>query len=218
MGRNGQYEELCRVYAEKSDGELLALSEDREDLTDLAQEALAQALQERGLTAVPVAEPVVAAEGAAGLGDGSVLVYLFTDAFEAREAMRHMGEADIAHQMLNWHEVEPGMTVSYTGLDLGLVVAKEDAGAARLVLKEKLGLFPAAEGTDDAAEGFAMLGMFSRDEALSLAGALGEAGVSFGWRDGRDATEGLPDAETVAIDVRISRLAEAEGVVARLLG
>ncbi len=42
-------DELCRMYAEKSDAELLMLSDGFEDLTDDAQQALTKVMGERGL-------------------------------------------------------------------------------------------------------------------------------------------------------------------------
>lgn len=206
MSLDGRLEKLSALYGEKSDGELLALYEKREGLTDLAQQALAGVMRERGLVArgVAAAEPVGVEETSGEtVGEDEGLIYMFHDAFEAREAKRHMREAEIAHRMLDWHEVEPEMERSHTGLDLGLVVRRADAQRAVQVLKESLGLFPGPEtARQGEADEFVVLSMFDREEALVAAGALGRAGVTYLWRDGRDASAGLPDEETVAIEVR----------------
>lgn len=222
---NGQAEKLRALYAGKSDGELLQLQEKSDGLTDTAQQALAEVLRERGLTGRSGdADTSLAAEDRSAMddtvGEDEVLVYLFHDAFEAREAMRHMKEAGISHRMLDWHNVEPEMEVSQAGLDLGLVVRRAGANGALGVLKEKLGLFPAPEETsgEDAGDGLTALSMFDRDEGLVAAHALGRAGVTYLWRDGRDAEAHLPDEETVAIEVRPEDMERAIHVVETALG
>ena len=136
MSLDGQMEKLSALYAEKSDGELLDLYERRDGLTEMAQQALAGVMRERrlsaaadsGLGAVGEAE-AVGAEAEDSVEEGEVLAYLFHDAFEAREAIRVMREAGIAHRMLDWHVVNPEMQVSQTGVDLGLVVGACGCGA-----------------------------------------------------------------------------------------
>ncbi len=217
MSLDGQLEKLSALYGAKSDGELLALYDRNEGLTDLAQQALAGVMRERGLAARgrAAAEPVGVEETAGEtVGEDEGLIYMFHDAFEAREAKRHMREEGIAHRMLDWHEVEPEMEMSPTGLDLGLVVRRVDAQRAVQVLKEKLGLFPGPETAREAeADEFVVLSMFDREEALVAAGALGRAGVTYLWRDGRDEAAGLPDEETVAIEVRTEDMDRATRLV-----
>lgn len=217
MSLDGQMEKLSALYGEKSDGELLALYEKREGLTDMAQQALAGVMRERGLAApgAMAAEPL-GVEGPSGetVGEDEGLIYMFHDAFEAREAKRHMREEGIAHRMLDWHEVEPEMERSPTGLDLGLVVRRVDAQRTVQVLKESLGLFPGPETARvGEADEFVVLSMFDREEALVAAGALGREGMTYLWRDGRDDTAGLPDEETVAIEVRAEDVDRATRVV-----
>lgn len=211
--------DLSAVYAEKSDGELQDLFEKRDGLTEKAQAALAEVMRERGLSAAvgdadgdAVGE--VSSVGEA-VGEAEGLIYLFHDAFEAREAIRHMREAGIEHRMLDWHEVEPERAVSSTGLDLGLVVRRVDGERAVRVLKETMGLFPGPEriANDGHADGMTVLSMFEREEGLVAARALGKAGITYLWRDGKDETAGLPDEETVAIEVRAEDLERAERVV-----
>jgi hypothetical protein len=55
--------------------------------------------------------------------------------------------------------------------------------------------------------------MFDRNEALVAAQALGEAGITYLWRDGRDDAAELPDEETVAIEVRPADLERATQLV-----
>ena len=220
MGLDGQLEKLGALYAEKSDGELLDLYEQRDGLTEMAQQALAGVMRERRLSPQTVAgaQERVQASGGDEVEDrveaGEVLAYLFHDAFEAREAIRTMKEAGIAHRMLDWHVVQPERPVSQTGVDLGLVVARADASQVKGLLKERLGLFPEAEeGVPEHREALAVLSMFERGEALVAARALGEAGMTYLWRDGRDHGGELPDEETVAIEVKAADMERATQVV-----
>jgi hypothetical protein len=224
MGVDRRLEELCTLYGEKGDEELLGMHDRLDDLTSVAQEALAQVMRERHLRArgpAEAQEPVspLSGEPEETLGKSEVLVYLFHDAFEAREAMRHMGAAEIEHRMLDWHSVDPEMPVAYTGVDLGLVVAQRDLQAAKQVLKEKLGLFPGPEGEVAEADGeMVVLGMFDRADALVAAQVLGAAGISYLWRDGQEDAASLPDEETVAIEVRPASYARANELVESKLG
>lgn len=221
MSLDSQLGKLGALYAEKSDGELLGLYEQRDGLTELAQQALAAVMRERRLSTAEAAGPQeTASEAGDEAGedrvlDGEVLAYLFHDAFEAREAIRAMTEAGIAHRMLDWHVVDPKMTVSQTGVDVGLVVGRAEARRTLEVLKERMGLFPEAEDGGGAGheEPMAVLSMFERGEGLVAARALGEAGMTYLWRDGRDHVGELPDEETVAIEVRVGDMERATGLV-----
>ena len=221
MSLDGQMEKLGALYAEKSDGELLDLYEQRDGLTEMAQQALAGGMRQRRLdTNAPfgVQEPELAVaydEGDDTVGASEVLAYLFHDAFQAREAIRTLTEAGIEHRMLDWHVVHPEMTPYQNGLDLGLVVAQADLQSTLGVLKEQLGLFPGAEGEDAPEDGdsMAVLSMYERGEALAAARALGEAKMSFLWRDGSEHGSDLPDEETVAIEVNSADVERATQVV-----
>lgn len=225
MSLDGQLEKLSALYDEKSDGELLGLYERRDGLTEMAQQALTGVMRARGLN-LETAAGSGAGSGSDADGDeagaepedtveeGEVLVYLFHDAFEAREALRVMREAGIAHRMLDWHVVNPEMEVSQTGVDLGLVVGRADVARTGRVLKEQLGLFPEAEDVArEAGESLAVLSMFERGDALVAARALGEAGMTYLWRDGRDHVGEMPDEETVAIEVRAADVERAGQIV-----
>jgi hypothetical protein len=221
MSLDGQMEKLSALYEEKSDGELLDLYEQRDGLTEMAQQALLGVMRQRKLdTHAPfgVQEPELGAEDAVeaeALDAGEVLAYLFHDAFQAREAIRTLTEAGIEHRMLDWHVVHPEMKPYPNGLDLGLVVAQTDLQSTLGVLKEQLGLFPGAEGEDAPEDGdsMAVLSMYERGEALVAARALGEAKMSYLWRDGSEHGSDLPDGETVAIEVNSADVERATQVV-----
>lgn len=216
-GTDKQMEQLCALYAERNDDELLNMYAHRDDLTDLAQQALAEVMRQRNL-APQDGESQAPSEGDTTGANPDQLVYMFHDAFEAREAMRHLSAAGIGHAMHDWHEVETGMRFHPSGLDLGLTVDPAQRAEAVSILKEKLGLFPDAEtGAAHPGEspdsGLVLLSMFDLVEGLIAARVLAEAGISFYWRDGRDEPEALPDAETVAIEVRPERLQRASSLV-----
>ncbi len=220
MSLDGQMEKLGALYEEKSDGELLALYEQRDGLTEMAQQALAGVMRERRLSTPGGAGAEVVAEAGGDevedrLEAGEVLAYLFHDAFQAREAIRTLTEAGIEHRMLDWHVVQPERPPHPSGLDLGLVVAQSDLQSTLGVLKEQLGLFPDAEGEDGPENGdsMAVLSMYERGDALVAARALGEAKMSFLWRDGSEHGSDLPDEETVAIEVNSADVERATQVV-----
>jgi hypothetical protein len=226
MSLDGQLEKLGALYAEKSDGELLDLYEQREGLTAMAQQALAGVMRERRLAANTVGTSHAVADTPTGesaedsLAEDEVPAYLFKDAFEAREAIRVMTEAEIPHRILDWHVVNPQMKISQTGLDLGLVVTRPNVQRTVAVLKQKLGLFPEpeklsgdAQEHDAFSDALMVLSMFDRREALIAAQALGEVGMTYLWRDGRDHAGELPDEETVAIEVQAADVERATAVV-----
>ena len=221
MSLDGQLEKLGALYAEKSDGELLDLYEQRDGLTEMAQQALAGVMLARRLSThepFGVQERELAVgdeEGEETLGSGEVLAYLFHDAFQAREAIRTLTEAGIEHRMLDWHVVHPERPPHPMGLDLGLVVAQSDLQSTNEILKQELGLFPDAEGDDEPEDGESMvvLSMYERGEALVAARGLGEAKMSYRWRDGSEEGSDLPDEETVAIEVNAGDVERAAQVV-----
>jgi hypothetical protein len=221
MSLDSQLEKLSALYDEKSDGELQDLFEQRDGLTEIAHQALMGVMRQRKLETQPVfglqgTEPATAyEEGVDTVGSGEVLAYLFHDAFQAREAIRMLTEAGIEHRMLDWHVVQPERPAYANGLDLGLVVGQADLAATNAVLKDKLGLFPGAEGEDAPEDGDSMevLSMYERGEALVAARALGEARMSYLWRDGSEHGSDLPDEETVTIEVNSGDVERATQVV-----
>jgi len=222
MSLDGQMEKLSALYDEKSDGELLDLFEQRDGLTEVAQQALAGVMRRRGLSTYGGGggeAPEVAADSGAAEADtvasGEVLAYMFHDAFEAREAIRVLTEAGIEHRVLDWHVVQPERPPHPLGLDLGLVVARSEMQRVTAVLKEELGLFTQPEQHEGMGDGDSMevLSMFERGEALVAARALGEARMSYRWRDGSEVGSDLPDGETVAIEVNAEDVERATQVV-----
>ena len=193
MALNRQLEDLCAVYAEKSEPELLALYEQREDLTEIAQEALTQVMRERRIAAPHVmSEPVEPQDEEriqqAALAADDVCIYTFDDAFQLREALNLLEQQDIGCRMVNWDELAPIQGDARPRMRLGLIVKRQDAATAKQILQQAMNLFPPAEGDDtfDISDALGQVGTFARADALVVAHALGSAGVSYRWNDSRD--------------------------------
>jgi hypothetical protein len=208
-----QLEQLRALYGERNDRELLAMYEQREGLTETAQQALEQVMRERHLSANDTA--ATGAEDELGVVDEAELLYIFDDAFQAREAIRHLTEAEVTHRVVDWYALHPELLEARSMLQLALLVPKDEQAHAVTVLRETLDLFPLdEEGVELNAIGeLALVAMFDLANGLLAAQALGEAGISYFWRDGREETQDLPDAETVAIEVRASQLQRAVKLV-----
>jgi hypothetical protein len=226
MSLDGQLERLCALYDEKSDDELLGMYADRDDLTEVAQEALAQTMRARHLegrtgTAVEVAEADSEALDSE-VGGGESAVWTFADAFEAREAIRVLNEAGIWQRVVDRTQPADALR-GRVQMELMLIVRTEDLDAAVRLLREKIGLFPKPEAGDGLAsplsgmQEMVLLAMFERHEGLVAAEALGKAGISYCWRDGADESQELPDEQTVAIEVRGEQMEVATGVVEKAL-
>ncbi|WP_263380683.1 putative signal transducing protein [Granulicella paludicola] len=202
------------VYNDRSDAELLALHEHRDDLTDLAQQALAQVIKERGLsvTGVPVTQPLPDHSAIAdeALDADEVELQTFDDAFRLNEALRLLTQAEIPHRVVNWDAIEPRSTGSRGLLQLGLIVGREDEAQARKLLQAAMKLFPQAEGNDPAEDpkGMTLLGVMSRINALIVAHALGSSGISYAWTDGRD--DMTLEEQEIRLEVHAQRLEEAQ--------
>ena len=212
MGLDRQLEELCRVYNERSDAELLSMHENRDDLTELAQDALAQVMRERRLSVSGVPVPKLMQSHATAeevLKEDEVELQTFDDAFRLNEALRLLTEAEVPHRVLNWDEIDANASASRgRAMSLGLVVGRQDEARAQKLLQEKMKLFPQAEGDDFPAEdSFSVLDIFPREEALRVAQAFGSAGISYIWTDGRQYA--LLDETEVRIEVYASSLDEA---------
>jgi hypothetical protein len=214
MSLDRQIEELSAIYEEKTDSELLDLHEQREDLTDTAQQALEQVMRERRLTGAATLLPKVTPGKMPEVRSGTILdeneacVWTFDDAFQAREALRLLTAAEIEHRVVDTSQKSGD---AFRGqnfqLQLSAIVDRKDLKSAKAVLQNAMGLFPGPEGSDDnsgydSAGEMTLLSMFDRDDAFTAARALGEAGVSYMWRDGSDEAQRLPDGNTVAIEVR----------------
>ena len=222
MAANRQLEDLCALYEQKSEPELLALYAQRDDLTDLAQQALAQVMHQRRIAApTAAAEETPAAPDAdqpRGLAADEVCLFTFSDAFQASEALRLLEHNDIPCRMVNWDELQPRSDSGGPPMRLGLVVPRPDAEHAKRILQQAMNLFPPAEGHDDfdALDGLMLVGVFARQDALRVAHALGSDGVSYLWSDDRED----PAAETddVQIQVHGTRLDHAHQLAEAALG
>jgi hypothetical protein len=212
-------EELCKVYAEKSDTELLALNDGFGDLTETAQQALTQVMQERGLEAAGGESAEVVAERSEGaLTAEEVCIYTFNDALSAKEALRILDEAGVDVRAVDWNELDPQESQNMPLMRIGVVVFRDQEREARKVLHDGMGLFPQAEVDDPFAQlgSLMMVGFFERADALIAARALGEKGISYVWKDDRDDETATTDE--VTIEVKGTRLDEAQAVVEKALG
>jgi hypothetical protein len=228
--------ELAALYASQPDAELLRLNETRDDLTDAAQEALAQVLRERGLQAPslpvpfqpvpdslpgnPLATPVDPDQLDQQIKEGEACLYVFDDAFQANAAIRVMNEAGIPHRMADWNKLRGEASASRYGFLLAMIVDRMELPRAAALLEEKLKLaVPVADGADQTAEplnDLVVLAFYDHEEiayALRAAGALANGGITFLWRDGRDSPEGLPNPDTIALEVRSSSLEQAQNLL-----
>jgi hypothetical protein len=191
-------EELCKVYAEKSDTELLALNDGFGDLTETAQQALTQVMQERGLEAAGGESAEVVAERS----EGALI----------------LDEAGVDVRAVDWNELDPQESQNMPLMRIGVVVFRDQEREARKVLHDGMGLFPQAEVDDPFAQlgSLMMVGFFERADALIAARALGEKGISYVWKDDRDDETATTDE--VTIEVKGTRLDEAQAVVEKALG
>jgi hypothetical protein len=217
-------EMLLGLYRGMGDGELLRLGAQSDDLTDVGRDALAQVMRERSLS---VEDDEAGPAEVATEGDPSRLaanerwLWTFEDAFQAGEAIRLLNEARIWHRIIE--KSLPGDAASRLLLGLMVIVEEKEYAAAAELLRRKMGLFPEPEVAGAAGsplsgmEGTELLSMFEREEALAVADALGRAGISYWWRDGRQETEELPDEGTVAIEVRGRDVGEAQAVAEKRL-
>lgn len=229
MAGNRQLDDLCALYAEKSEPELLALYAQHEDLTDVAQEALQQVMRERRIS--PPVQPVSAAETIdeepndgdvkamrIDLEEDETVVPWIDDPIRMNEAIRLLTEAEIPFRAAHYGERESGSGRSYRVQSvLGLVVKKKDEAAATELLQKKMNLAPWLAEADVAEdlESWIVLGIYSRNEAARLATALGAAAVSYAWNDGRDDTS-LDESE-VRIEVHMKRWDEAHALAEQAL-
>lgn len=221
MAANRQMDDLCALYAGKSEPELLALYQQHEDLTDLAQQALLQVMQQRGIAA-PQAEPVAPplpntadADIADFLAPEELCIFTFSDAFQLGEALRVLEHHEILCRTVNWDEVAPRDEAG--PMRLGLVIQRPDAPAARQALQRAMNLFPAAESAQplEAFADLAQVGIFHRPDALLVAHALGSAGVSYVWTDSRD--DDTMGEEEIILEVRPHLLDEAHTLAQQAL-
>ena len=213
---------LSRLYNEKTDDELLQLYTNRDDLTELAQNALTKVMQGRNLEApaAPVAPSIDTAQPESDeLGPDEIGLWSFDDMFQAQTAIQLLDLEQLGYRII--HHTRQSLAMGGRTY-LNLVVKEEDYAAACKLLRDKMGLFPApeVEAPDSIASPLDnLIGIYLFDsetemtEGLAVAQALGKAGVSFLWHDGRDSPEGLADAMTISIEVRQPNAERAAAVV-----
>jgi len=222
MSTDREWKRLCELYAEKSDEDLLDLHENRSELTDAAQQALAQVLKDRRLSPQPLpvepnatvnARDISLAEEGELLDADEVCVYTFDDAFQVSQALQHLQNAGIEHRVVDWNEFTQKSPPYRSTVRLGIIVYRDQEQTARAILQDAMGLFPAPEGSDPFAElaGLMQVGIFERADALVVAQVLGEAGLSYVWNDDRD--DPRATGEDVSIEVRGARLEDAQKLV-----
>ena len=222
MSTDREWKRLCELYAEKSDEDLLDLHENRSELTDAAQQALAQVLKDRRLSPQPLpvesdaavnVRDISPAEEGELLDADEVCVYTFDDAFQVSQALQHLQNAGIEHRVVDWNEFTQKSPLYRSSVRLGIIVYRDQEQTAKAVLQDAMGLFPAPEGSDPFAElaGLMQVGIFERADALAVAQVLGEAGLSYVWNDDRDDPRATGD--DVSIEVRGARLEDAQKLV-----
>ena len=222
MSTDREWKRLCELYAEKSDEDLLDLHENRSELTDAAQQALAQVLKARRLSPQPLpvesdaavnVRDISPSEEGELLDADEVCVYTFDDAFQVSQALQHLQNAGIEHRVVDWNEFTQKSPLYRSSVRLGIIVYRDQEQTARAILQDAMGLFPAPEGSDPFAElaGLMQVGIFERADALVVAQVLGEAGLSFVWNDDRD--DPRATGEDVSIEVRGARLEDAQKLV-----
>lgn len=226
MSGDADRERLRHVYAEQSDGELLKLHEERHGLTTAAKEALAEVMNQRGLEALEEAEELREAprqgtdleRARTEIEPDEAFLYSFRDTFQLAEAIRLLEAEDIAVRAFDRSGYKWEGLRSRNEVDICLIVKRTDERSAIQLLKEHLHLFPGkeVEGEPDLAfpspHDLTPLFMCNRADALSVVQALSETGISFFWRDGRE-DSGLPDEETISIEVQASQQERAREAV-----
>ena len=228
MNVEREVERLAGVYAENSDEQLLEMYDRREDLTDVAQEALARVMKERGVVAKPAGDqprldPVVeeesTSEATAPLDSDEVCVWTFDDAFNLGEALKRLERVGIEKRVMNWKEVYPERATQGPPLELGLVIWRDDLPRVQSLLQDFVNVTAEQVEEGEALDyvlGFVPLGDFWRADAKAIADALGEGGFSYVWDD--EMENSSRSGKTVSISVRRSREAKARALLEKKLG
>ena len=215
MGRELDSEILRRLqqqYGEMSDGELLNLAEQPDDLTEIALEVLRGEITRRGL------KPDVAEVSDAGryglpmpefgtkLPDGSVVLMTFHDAMAVGNACDFLEGEGIEVNVRDVSEKDTTGGSFYGGppVSLQVIVGARDRDQAVKILREKMGLFPLQEVeeadavVDDGT--VATLGDFGRrEDADEVAKVLEEAGVWHRIAANAEGSEETEDAFTLQV-------------------
>ena len=225
MALDGQFDRMVALYSEKSDEELEQLYAAREDLTEVAEQALTDVLHKRGIAPRTQAlSPLLeerrddADPANSPLAQDEVCLYTFDDAFRTTEALRLLDRADIPARVIDWNAISDQTRERRPTLQLGVVVKRLDQAAASHILQEELGLLLPLKGNSDFMEthDFVPVARLERADALVLAHALGTHGISYLWTDDRD--DASAGADLVAIEVRAERIDRANKLMDQVLG
>ncbi len=202
---------LQQQYGEMSDGELLNLAEQPDDLTEVALEVLRGEITHRGLKpeAVEVSDAggygLPMPEFGTKLPDGSVVLMTFHDAMAAGNACDFLEAEGIEVNVRDVSE-KGGIGTMYGGppVSLQVIVKVGDQDRAVKILREKMGLFPLQEVeeadavVDDGT--VATLGDFGRrEDAEDVAKVLEEAGVWHRIAANEDGSVETEDAFTLQV-------------------
>jgi hypothetical protein len=231
MARELDSEMLARLqanYREMSDGELLGLAAEPDDLTEVAREALRGEMAGRKLKVegAPFAamerDPLPKPEVGAELAKGMVVLTTFYDAIAAGEACDWLEAAGMDVDVRDVSE-KGGLGTMYGGppVALQVVVAGRDRERAMGILREKMGLFPLQEVemadavVDDGS--LATVGTFGRrEDADEVARVLDDARLWHRVSANADGSAETEDAWTV--EVREVDLVKAGDVVEKAFG
>lgn len=184
-----EVERLRALYGGLADEELLRLVATRDGLTAVAQQAVDAEMQERGLEAPVVEEPVTAREDASAPEDDPWLpLHVFGVSTEAELAYRKLSvhevpaRLDFAERRLE----ENGPVVRTNWLQLSVPFSRKLE--AQQILRREMNLFPAVEhdyrdaeeSAEEDNEVLFLAGEFEDPNDAELAKkALGEAGIWF---------------------------------------
>jgi len=121
---------LIKLYNEKTDDELLQLHTNREDLTELAQNALAHVMADRNLEAPaePTAPSIDTAQPESDeLAPDEIGLWSFDDMFQAQTAIQLLDQQQLAYRIIH----STRQTLAMGGRTyLNLVVKEEDYAGA----------------------------------------------------------------------------------------
>ncbi len=222
MNMDAEWTRLLALYGDKDNDELLNLHLYKDDLTDIAQEALERVMKDRKLQ-VPAADAKTASsDDSGGMSDDEVLLWAFDDMFQANRAIQLLEDADIGYRLEDLSNNGAADARTRAVAWLRVVVEQKDCAVARKLLHDGMGLFPAPEAGAPSADAEPLddlVGVLIFDcetemaEGLTAAQALAHAGISFLWHDGRDSPEGLADGMTIAIEVRGASCERAAAII-----
>ena len=174
QSQSQQWSGLQARYREMSDGELLQLAANPEDLTDTAQEVLRAEMASRHLqpakaeprtrwasdafateprpispgisSSILGSAPDIGAQAgeSSNLQRGEVLLRQFQDAFELGRACEHLEAAGLRFRIEDASRPSQGIE-GYSPAVLNLIVPAADRERAMAVLRKEMGLFPLQE-------------------------------------------------------------------------